>query len=281
MMACGARWKWWSPQQSGRSKFPKAPARLVRRIASIATVFLFFVLTLLAQTSQDQRERQDADSFFHSVAATIYTLAWPTATFKKAEFSGFQRVSNGIAVVMKLSGVGLFGDNLWLKLGVVVNKDGIQDIKVIDHDALFAGPFETTKAMRDLIVELDRRYSQQQTPAPIRPALTAPAADVVAAVCLVNASNIDLNFSYRWGAGQWTQVVLKPSYNQSYFWRYQTSERISPNFEISYDDNLAEGLTERRYNLERSQAHQPVTCDEASRYQFRLDGSAILLESLR
>lgn len=135
----------------------------VPRLASVVVVLLLSSASSIAQTSQDQKEREDADSLFRSIAGTIYKLAWPTATYKKAEFSGLQRVSNGIAVVMRLSGEGLFGDDLWLKLGVVVNKDGIQDIKVIDHDALFAGPFATAKALGELVAELNREYSKQHT----------------------------------------------------------------------------------------------------------------------
>jgi hypothetical protein len=257
------------------------PSLYLRKLFAATLILLLSSVAMIAQQSQDER---DADSFFHSVAATIYTLAWPTATFKKAEFSGLQRVSNGIAVVMKLSGIGLFGDDLWLKLGVVVNHDGIQDVKVMGHDALFAGPFETSKAVGQLIVELDKQYSKRQAPSapstvptPLTPS-TSPTPETVAAVCVVNSSNININFAYRWGSAEWSKIQLAPQNNQVYFWHYATSERISPDFEIAYDDNLADGYTEQRYNLKRVQAQTPVTCNQASQYEFLLNGNAILMQ---
>jgi hypothetical protein len=141
----------------------------------------------------DERENDDARSFLRSVAATIYRLAWPTATYKQIEFAGFQREPDGLAVAVKLSGEGLLGDNLWLKLGIVLNGDGIKDVRVLGHNALLAGPFETSKAI----------------------------------------------------------------------------------------NNLAPGYTETSYWLERTPVNTPVSCSEARKYAFSVDGNAILLNALR
>jgi hypothetical protein len=129
--------------------------------AAIVVCFLIFVLPSHAQRQADDRDKDEVGGFLKSMAATIYRFAWPTATYKQAEFGGFQRQADGIAVVMKLSGEGLFGDDLWIKLGIVINRDGIQDLRVLGHNALFVAPFETSKALRNLISE--QRMPQSRT----------------------------------------------------------------------------------------------------------------------
>src|SRR4051794_23631459 len=166
----------------------------------IAVCFLIVVAPSRAQRQGDDRDKDDVGSFLKSVAATIYRLAWPTATYKRAEFGGFQRQTDGIAVMMKLSGEGLFGDDLWLKLGIVVNRDGIQDLRVLGHNALFAAPFETSKALGNLVAELGREYSAREA-AKNAAAQNLVVQDAAGAVCLSNSTWMKLNFSYRWDRG--------------------------------------------------------------------------------
>jgi hypothetical protein len=250
----------------------------MRRVAFVVFLLILSIsLCAQAQTTNDP-DTDGVAAFLRSVAATIYKLAWPTATYKDIEFGGFERESNGLAVVIKLSGEGLFEKYLWMKLGIVVNRDGIQDVKVLGHNGMFAAPFETTKAMGNLMLELGRQYSKHQS-ASVEP---APAqAAMAGAVCIANAAGIKLNFDYRWGTGQWQASQIASGESRWFSWTYDTAEHISPVFEISYDDNLAPGLTEQRYVLDRAAARMPVTCEQAALYRFSLDGQAVLLRAVK
>jgi hypothetical protein len=91
---------------------------------------------------QEDRDAQKAASFIESVAKTICYFAWPSATFKSVRFAGFARDGNSLVIQATFSGTGFFGDAPWVKLGLVVDKDGIQDVRLMDHQELFLGPLE-------------------------------------------------------------------------------------------------------------------------------------------
>jgi len=240
--------------------------RVAKQAASLACLLLYSLALLAQSGAPSQKEKDDLAGFLNSAAAGIYEMAWPTATYRSAEFGGFQREADGIAVIVKLSGEGLFGDNLWLKLGLVVNRNGIQDVRVIDHDALFAPPFATSKAIGDLLVELGKRYAGRQVETNIE------SQPMAGAVCIVNSTEIDLAFAYRWGDAAWQRDEVEAGKTSVYWWRYQTAEHNSPKFFIRYNDSLAGGDTEQSYWLERMASPLPVTCSQAARYRFGIEG---------
>ena len=98
------------------------------RRGALLAGFLILVSPVLERAQASDRDQDEVSAFLRSMAATIYQAAWPTASYKRTEFDGSQREADGIAVVMKLSGEGLFENNLWVKLGIVVNRDGIKDL---------------------------------------------------------------------------------------------------------------------------------------------------------
>ena len=227
-------------------------------------------LALAQDNAPSQKDQDELAAFLNSAAAGIYKLAWPTATYKRAEFGGFERVRDGIAVTMKLSGTGLFGDSLWLRLGIVVNSNGIQDVRVIDHDALFAAPFATAKTLGELAVELGKQFSS-------RPQSSAKR-ELAGAVCIANSTEADVVFAYRWGEADWQRDTVAAGRSTVYWWRYQSGESDSPRFYIRYDFSSAAGLSEQSYWLERRTAAVPAKCEQASRYGFRWAGQKLLLE---
>jgi len=252
------------------------PHRLIKPAVS----FIFCLTCCMAA----QKEEDDVVSFLRSVAATVYKLAWPTATYKSVEFAGLQREPEGIAVVMKLSGEGLFGDNLWLKLGVVVNGNGIQDVKVIGDNALFAAPFATSKALAHVAAELGKEYANRrpanQPVSQPTPTQTVPAPLMAGAICLMNPTYASLAFIYRWGDEAWQRDEITAGNSSLYWWKYPTAEHSSPRFDIRYHDSLAPGDTEQAYWLERTATSLPVSCDQASRYSFGIEGQKVVLHKV-
>jgi hypothetical protein len=247
----------------------------VRRLALIGG-FLLISVSLPAQTrTGGEPEKEETAEFFRSIAASIYKLAWPTATYRDIEFGGFRREPGGLAVIIKLSGEGLFEKNLWLKLGIIVNRNGIEDIKVMGHNAMFVPPFETSKTMAKLLAEVGQQYAKRQS------ASAGVGQAMAGAVCLINSTSIKLNFVYRWGTGEWQKGEVEPGGSQWFAWKYATAEHVSPVFEIAYDNSLAEGITDQRYVLDRTASRLPVTCDQSSRYNFSLNGDTVLLNAIR
>ena len=67
-------------------------------------------VALFAQSNApDPAESNRISSFLQSAAAGMLRLAWPTVAYRDAEFYGFVKQPDGIAVVMKVSGTGLGG----------------------------------------------------------------------------------------------------------------------------------------------------------------------------
>jgi hypothetical protein len=221
-------------------------------------------------SAQSQSDKDSATSFLSSAAATIYNLAFPTATYKKVEFGGFELQRDGIAVTMKLSGVGMLGDNLWVRLGMGVGDGRVKDFRVIDHDALLAPPFATTAALARGLVELNRSLSQS-TEERVAPPLIA------AAICIINMADMDLVFSYSWGGQDWKAGAVKARAVSLHWWQYGEDARVSPNFYIRYDDDLSPRYNEQAYRLERKDTTVPVNCEGARKYRFSLNGHRVLL----
>jgi hypothetical protein len=117
---------------------------------------LIFVLALssrlaTAQRTDDARER----SFIASVAATVYGVAWPSATYKDWRVKSVERQAGGLDVVVRLSGESMFGGELWLDLVFKFRNGGFSDLGLREHNAILVPPFETAKTIgavaRDLI----------------------------------------------------------------------------------------------------------------------------------
>jgi hypothetical protein len=255
----------------------------IQRLPALLCAFIVLTGLVKAQDQEELKQKDKMASFMDSVAGTVYTLAWPTATYKSWEFDDFRRTQGGYKLVVKLSGLSGFDDSdLWLKLGFLLNSDGLKDVWVVDHNAILMAPFKTSKAIGALGLQLANQYAQShpvQPAAPEPPRLTPSYTPAQAgAVCIVNATNDTLNFSYRWGIGSWNDGSVEAGKAYVMWWSYASpSQQSSPQFEIEYDDNLAPGYTPQRYALDRYSVSLPATCVASKQYRFTEQGSQILL----
>jgi hypothetical protein len=244
---------------------------------------------------QEDRDAQKAESFIESVAKTIYYFAWPSATFKSVQFAGFARDGSNLIIQATFFGTGLLGDSPWVKLGLVVNKDGIQDVRVMDHHESLLGPFEASKTLGQLVAELAKESSRPspsvtpapppdtepiERPAPEPPAETPPverAPQVAGVTCIVNETDVPLAFEYHWGIAAWHKETL-PTGQGLTVWRNIPTDGPLPPLVIRYDNSFAEGYTEQRYVLNTASTALPTTCERAKQYVFTTDGVNIHLQ---
>jgi len=251
---------------------------------------LILVLSVIALSSQLGARQQDGDvqhaeSFIESVAKTIYSFAWPTATYNSVRFGGFDRDGNNLIIQAVFSGEGLFGDTAWVKLGLVVNSKGIQDLRVMDHHELSVGPFEASKTIASLLLELAKESSQPSRPTvqlsspvtPVSPALPPPQG--VSATCLINETGSPLKFQYRWGDADWKQEDVPIDTNVTLSWNTVVGGP-TPILLIRYDDDFTEGYTEQHYRLDNVMTGASPTCQQSKQYLFTTTGSKINLTLL-
>jgi hypothetical protein len=248
--------------------------RRIHARASVLCLNSIVLLCLLApqavQATQGRSNPKPEDIFdklVNSAAAAIYTIAWPTATYKRCELVEIRPANSGFDIVVKLSGLsGWDKSDLWLFLDFAFRDGDLKNMWVVKHNGNWP-PFATADATYRGGKALWKEYVQPQGEA--------------GAVCLINPTQSSVVFQYRWGIGSWQEVTLQPGVSYMFWWTYtEASGRNSPPFEIRYDDSFEDGYTEQRYTLNRNVAKIPVTCQAAKQYSFSIVGPKVFLRSV-
>ncbi len=118
------------------------------------------VILILGCTLSVLASDEDPKGFVESISETVYTWAWPTATYEDVSIKSIDPVANGHDIQVKLSGKsGLSGGDLWLVIIFKLRNGSLQDIRVLDHNALIAEPFSTVKTMGLLIANLAQEFA--------------------------------------------------------------------------------------------------------------------------
>jgi hypothetical protein len=102
------------------------------------------------------------------MAALVYGTAWPTATYEGWRLQKVERLEDGLALKVRLSGESGFGGDLWLDLVFEFRGGQFYDLWVVKHNAVLVPPFKTASAMASLAADLAQEYasSKPDTPAP-------------------------------------------------------------------------------------------------------------------
>lgn len=239
--------------------------------------------TAPSAASAQSAEEKEARGFLGSVAATVYSAAWPSATYKEWGINSIQPVQGGLDVDVRFNGVsGLSGGELWLDLIFQFRQGSLHDIRIRNHNALLFPPFTTTKTLAALAVEMAKDYSASSSPPPQPAAPPATAATAAAAVCIVNLdATRTINFQYRWGPdAEWTTSSVQAGYNRWFSWNYPNpEERVSPVFQVRIDVDASDVTRWSTYDLERYAADLPVSCEGARQYNLRVADGLIHLTS--
>ena len=258
----------------------------LQRLPALLCAFIALTGALKADDQEELKQKDKISTFMDSVSSTVYKLAWPTATYKSWEFDDFRRTQGGYRLVVKLSGLSGFDDSdLWLKLGFLINSDGLKDVWVVSHNAILVPPFKTSQAIGAIGLQLAKQYAQSHPSQPLTPQALPPAPshppDEAGAVCIVNSTKETLTFSYRWGTGSWNDGSVEAGKAYVMWWSYASaSEQTSPQFEIEYDDNFEPGYTPQRYTLERYSVSLPARCESSKQYRFTAQESQISLNEV-
>lgn len=124
--------------------------RLHLRVAVAILLVVLSAGAASAQRSDDTSER----SFVASVAATVYGLAWPSATYEDWSVRSVAPRPNGLDIVARLTGESTFGGKLWLDLVFEFRNGGFSDLGIAGHSPSLFPPFATTTTIGALAMEL-------------------------------------------------------------------------------------------------------------------------------
>ena len=245
----------------------------MRRVIGVLVLSLIAVPQVASASAETQ-----ARSFVEGAAAMIYACAWPTATYESVSFLSLGRAEGGYDAVFRLIGKSAFDDSdLWVDLAFEFRNGELHDMHVMRHNAILVPPFETCKAMGKLLDDLIKE-SQSQKPGrqDPRPSAGRQNNSSTAAVCINNAANFEMKYAYRWSGNEWQQDTIAPGSVRRHWWTYNVQV---PSFEVTYDDNLAKGVSESRRHLNLSSAVPPVSCSSVKNYSFVVKDNAIGLNS--
>lgn len=102
---------------------------------------------------------------------------------------------------------------------------------------------------------------------------SASAETPYAVVCLVNKTGRNINYSYRWGDGEWKSQSVSANRRRYHSWTYAAGSHSSPDFRIRFDSDFTSGTDYKQYVLKRYRNGEK-SCDGAKKYEFRDSGSS-------
>lgn len=104
----------------------------------------------------------------------------------------------------------------------------------------------------------------------------ADAANRYGLTCVWNRTDINLNYSYKWGNGSWRRASVRPGAKMAHGYRFPPNSQSSPDLYIRFDDDLIhKGVQRREYRLSSYASPQETGCQQyGKQYQFRYDGQA-------
>ncbi len=127
------------------------------RSVSRKAVPLLAVLALLCwihpPPASAQANEEEARGLVDGLAALVYEIGWPTATYTGYRAGSLQRMPNGYDVTVRLEGISAFsGGPLWMDLVLEFRNHNLFDVRVVRHNALLQRPFATAEAVGELLV---------------------------------------------------------------------------------------------------------------------------------
>ena len=168
-------------------------------LAAMVMVIFFFASTSMHASSED-----DPRGFVDSIAATVYSTAWPTATYEQVSIKSIDPAPGGYNILVKLSGKsGWGGGDLWMVVTLELRGGSLSDVRVDSHNAILSPPFAIAQALGELLVQLaeDTAESQSQS---IASAESAPGYRLyVSNLC---RHPIRLAVKYKTPSNQWDTV---------------------------------------------------------------------------
>ncbi|MFZ1754259.1 MAG: hypothetical protein WBO46_20080 [Caldilineaceae bacterium] len=104
---------------------------------------------------------------------------------------------------------------------------------------------------------------------------TSSAETPYAVVCLVNKTNRDINYSYRWGDNEWKSQSVSANSSRYHSWTYAAGSHSSPDFRVRYDADFTSGTDYKQYVLKRYR-NSKKSCNGAKKYEFKDAGGSVV-----
>lgn len=258
-----------------------------RRIVLVLILLVLFSSSFSTTQAWAQRNRDDDVSwykeFVDAIGGTLYFVAWPTATYERVSFEGLSRTYGGVDIKIKLHGRSAFDDSsLWTEVVVEVRGGEVTDIKWGRNNAIIAQPGETMGAIVELLAELNKEYDRTngttRNPRPREP-YRPPVSQRTYAICLTNTTDLDLNYQFRWGAGEWENRRVAPNGSRWHSLKVSDGSGIPPKIQIKYDFALSDEDRRQSRTLTSKAVPLPVECSDAQGYTFVSKGQVLGLKS--
>jgi hypothetical protein len=231
--------------------------------------------TLLAGFAPRARAQDESQiqRFVNDVGKTLYFFAWPSAKYEGVRFNGLSGAPNGFDARLTLVGKSaLDGESLWTELVLEVRNGQVSNVRWGKNNAIAFKPGESISAFGEFIGELNKQYARSNSGVGPAPA----AALGLTALCLNNPTKGPVAYRLEW-SGKADARTLQPGQA----WIYWASQ-ASPAFTIAFDNNFADGYTERRMRLVGTPRNaQPSGCDEVMAYDFQIDDPLVGLAPRR
>lgn len=119
---------------------------------------IILVIVLLISLGANSVFADGVKSFADSVAYGIFKTAWPTAKYKDVEVLSSEKEYSKYNITLKFYGnsrICMMGScPLWFKLKLkTTNNFKIEDMEVLEHNAIMQPPFETSGTISKAILE--------------------------------------------------------------------------------------------------------------------------------
>lgn len=116
-----------------------------------------------AGNAPDPNDEQGISNFLGSIAAGVYKLAWPTATYREFKFNGVEPAQGGFDILFTLDGIsGIDQSDLWVQIALPVRNGSFQQFRVKDDNHILVPPFATSSAIASATADLIQQYAAQQ-----------------------------------------------------------------------------------------------------------------------
>jgi len=235
------------------------PRSLRRSGITAVLLIVAFTAVLPAQTPPG---RAWYERLVDGIAALVYNVAWPTATYERVTFGSLRPVANGADVTFRLHGKSALADgDLWLDVIMKVRSGEITGLEWGDYNGFFP-PGLTTGTLLGAVNEVTK-------PSPTRPA-ASPTSAAVAVACIDNRTNGTVNFKLKRGQGA---ANFSLPAGQAMIFTAPVADRA---FEVTFDNRFTEGYQPASLRFHAGiRSPRPDSCTEDLKLAFTTSGDRL------
>ncbi len=123
-------------------------------------------------------------------------------------------------------------------------------------------------SVRHITYQTGSPYQRRTVEIPVQLRIPEPE---YAVTCIENRTNLNLNYMYRWGDGEWKSQSVKPGEWRWHSLRYEGGQHSSPDLRVRFDFDLSGQREDKIYRLIRNRCKEE-SCRYAKKYHFAIHG---------